>query len=161
MTKVSNSKSCGGICGPRERLRSHSEKWGSSSDQRAGVSPSSFPGLFLQSSPFPNASLLQSEFLLPVYKYPQVPPILKSPSGASPPPSSPVLLLLSVALPRSLPLQQNFLKALPPKPPLPPGKAAQRLFPPQPPPHPHGWAGSLPGLPPGRVCVCVCVCVCV
>ena len=112
-------------------------------------SPSSFPGIFLQSSPFLSASLLRSplEFLLPVYKYPQVRPILKpkpSPSVASPPPSSPVRLV-SLALPQSLPLQQNFLKALPPKPPLPPGKAAQRLSP----PHPHGWVGSSRSPPAG------------
>ena len=155
MTKVSSSKSCGGSVDPGNDsgVTQKSEVLVQISELE---SPSSFPGIFPHSSPFLSASLLWSplEFLLPVYKYPQVPPILKpkpSPSIASPPPSSPVRLL-SLALPQSLPLQQNFLKALPPKPPLPPGKAAQRLSAPHPLPT-AGW--GLPGLPPTPVGMCV------
>ena len=140
-----------GICGPRERLRSHSEQWGSSSDQRAGVSPSSFPGIFLQSSPFLSVSLLQSplEFLLPVYKYPQVPPIVgpkPSPSVASPPPHLQFCCFLLLSL--NLCLQSlHFLRVRRPSA--------------SPCPIPTAGRGVFQVSPRrrGRVCVCVCVCV--
>ena len=114
----------------------------------AGVSPSRVPGIFHESSPFLSASLLLSPLSSSsqsVYKYPQVPPILKQNKTQTLPPalhSHPLISCRPAAFsPSVFASSAEFLEgaastACP--------SSAESCSAPlpaaRPHPHPHGWA---------------------